>query len=213
MHLNSLLTKAAILSGIVLLAFGTTAAHAAPYTINLISTAAQVSEGMFVYQVDLADNESLVNGDFISIMDFGTFADATSTQAGFVFTNPNTSPTALAGETPGLATPPPVGADDPGMGNLLATYTGTMITGGSFNIQATSPFADIRADFSYGQTSDLAGVVTGKITTVTPVETPGGVLLARPAQADVIPEPATVTLVSMGALGALGMVRRRRSAA
>jgi hypothetical protein len=212
MRSNLLLTKAAVLSGMGLLALGATAAHAAPFTINLISTAEQLLGGAFVYQVDLADNESLVNGDFISIFDFGAFGNVTSTQAGFVFNNPLVSPPALAGPTPGLLAPPPAGADDPGMANLQATYTGTTITGGSFNITAQSPFADIRADFSYGQTSDLAGVVTGKITTVTPVETPGGVLLARPAQVEVIPEPGTVTLLGMGALGALGMVRRRRAA-
>jgi hypothetical protein len=201
MRLNSLFAKAAVLSGIGALAFGATA-QAAPYTINLVSTAGQISSGLFVYQVNLAPNESLVTGDFISIVDFGTFTDASSTQAGFTFTNPATSPTALAGPSPGLLSPPPAGADDPQTGNLLATYTGATLTGVQFNIQATSPLRETRSDFSYGQTSDLTGTTQGKITTITPLAVPGGV----------IPEPGTMTLLGMGALGALGMVRRRRNA-
>jgi hypothetical protein len=204
MRLNSLFAKAAVLSGIGALAFGATAAQAAPYTINLVSTAAQVSAGTFIYQVNLAPNESLVTGDFISLVDFGTFTNASSTQAGFAFTNPNLSPTALAGPTPGLQAPPPVGADDAGTGNLVATYTGATLTGVQFNIQATSPLTGTRSDFSYGQTSDLSGTTQGKITTIEPVTVPG--------QAGVIPEPGTMTLLGMGALGALGMVRRRRNA-
>jgi hypothetical protein len=202
MRLNSLFAKAAVLSGIGALAFGATA-QAAPYTINLISTAGQISSGLFVYQVNLAPNESLVTGDFISLVDFGTFTNASSTQAGFTFTNPNLSPTALAGPTPGLQAPPPVGADDPNMGNLVATYTGATLTGVQFNIQANSPLTGVRADFSYGQTSDLTGTTQGKITTIEPVSVPGQ---------GVIPEPGTMTLLGMGALGALGMVRRRRNA-
>jgi len=203
MRSNSLFTKAAVLSGVGALAFGATAAEAAPYTINLTSTAAQLSSGLFVYTVALAPNESLVAGDFISVFDFGTFTNASSSQAGFTFSNPLLSPTSLSGPTPGLATPPPAGADAANVGNLMAAYNGATITGSTFTIQATSPFTQTASDFSYGQSSDLqpgTGNVTGKITTVTPVAVP------------VIPEPGTMTLLGMGALGALGMVRRRRAA-
>jgi len=40
----------------------------------------------------------------------------------------------------------------------------------------------------------------------------GATLTGRITGANVIPEPGTMTLLGMGALGALGMVRRRRSA-
>ena len=200
MRSNSLFTKAAVLSGVGLMAFGATAAEAAPYSINLISTATQLNSGLFVYQVDLAARETLNAGDFISVFDFGTFTNASASIAGFTFTNPALSPIAQAGSGAGLASPPPVGADAANVGNLMATYNGAAVTGISFTIQATSPFNQVGSDFSYGQTSDNQGPVQGKITTVTPVAVP------------VIPEPGTMTLLGMGALGALGMVRRRRSA-
>jgi hypothetical protein len=200
MRLNSLFTKAAVLSGIGALTFGATAAQAAPYTINLTGQSA----GTYVYTITLAQNESLVNGDFISIFDFGGFTTATSSLAGFTFTNPNTSPVARSGELPGLLTPPPAGSDDPNMGNVLASYTGaTLNAPAPFTFTITNPLAfGVRGDFSHGQTSDLSGSVQGKIATTTPVGVPLGV----------IPEPGTMTLLGMGALGALGMVRRRRSA-
>ena len=206
MRLNSLFTKMAVLSGVGVLAFGATAAQASPYTINLTTLTPLAGGGAtYTYTVNLTSTEQLVAGDFISLFDFGTFTNAVSSLAGFDFTNPNLSPIALAGPNPGLAQPPPVGADDAAMGNLVANYSGAAVQGVSFTISANSPFAGTRADFSYGQTTDntvAAGGAVGKVATTTPVSVP--------TQAQVIPEPGTVALALSGLLPVAGAVIRRR---
>ena len=197
MRSNSLFTKAAVLG---VLAIGATSAQAAPYDINLTSVTPIAGGATYLYTIDLAARESLVSGDFISIFDFGTFTNASASIAGFTFTNPFLSPTAQAGPGAGLQSPPPVGADDAGVRNLMAAYTGATITGGSFTISANSPFTATTSDFSYGMTTDNVGPAQGKISTVTPVAVP------------VIPEPGTMALAATGLLPLAGaLLRRRRS--
>jgi hypothetical protein len=200
MRFNSLFAKTAVLSGLGLLALGAPTANAAPVNINLVGGAP--TEGpagffQYLYNFDLAESETLVDGQQFTIFDFAGFVPSSG---GVIESAPGTLSVVYgAGVAPAglpLTTP-----DDPAINNLIFTYAGATATA-DFQFLVTSTFGQTRNDSYVAVTTDL-GQTGG------PIFSSGGV---RVAQAGIIPEPGTMTLLGMGALGALGMVRRRRSA-
>ncbi|HEV2045164.1 MAG TPA: hypothetical protein VGQ95_01050 [Chthoniobacterales bacterium] len=83
---------------------------------TLSSTAPAVGGFTWNYSANVTVDETINNGDFFTIYDFGSIVPASNMQpAGWVFS------TALLGVTPGLVSP----TDNPNILNLTWTYMGT----------------------------------------------------------------------------------------
>lgn len=149
------------------------------------------------YQIDITSEQTVTAGDFFTIYDFGPFvADSNSQPSGWSFSF------SLAGPTPAGVNPP----DNPNILNLTWTYTGSSSligTGiGPFSVMTAgaqpSPAPTMNSYFA-AQGTRLSGPHAGtKVNNVGRIPVPTA-----------IPEPSSLSLIGLGALG-WAMARRRR---
>lgn len=156
---------------------------AGPYTFN--------------YGVNVTADQKIVTGNFFTIYDFAGFTGTTAQPAGWTFTS------SLLGVNPPFVAP----ADDPTIPNLTFTYTGSTITGpfvlgvfsadSTLNTTTTDNFASLATKNAPGTLEDNTPVSNIGTTTVPSVPT--------------VPDSASTVLLLGGALGTLGLLRRRFS--
>ncbi|HEY6070141.1 MAG TPA: PEP-CTERM sorting domain-containing protein [Chthoniobacterales bacterium] len=152
------------------------------------------------YAINITSDQEVHIGDFFTIYDFGPFIAGTNVQpAGWAFSS------ALVTSSPSGVNPP----DDPSLANLTWTYTGPSVipTGthlGPFSVQiATAQFQEtlqLRLSYFAAQGTKVSDPIGTKLSNVGRVSVPVPV-----------PEPTTLSLLAVGALGAAVRAIRRRS--
>lgn len=185
--------------GVVGLAFGLTDARAA-FSVQLDSTAAAGNDNTtFNYSASISSNESIVAGDYFKIVDFSGLVGTPTAPAGWTATTQLFDPT-----LPNVVLSH---GDDPGVPNLVFTYTGstpivgsTAITG--FSAVSVFPTAGSTKDF-YGVTTTSSGLSVSSVSNVL-VPTYG---IPYPSP---VPEPSSVISGGIGVVVfGLAFARRR----
>jgi hypothetical protein len=198
LRFNKTRLAATAVSGLGLFTLSMGAVKANPINVNLASITAQ-ADGTFLwnYRLELADTEQFMAGDFFVVYDFLGYVPGSITAPGlgtqWTATTANSGPT-----VPNVTIP-----DNPGVTNLVFGKIGTPTpAAGGFEL------AGFSARSSAG--TPTVGVFGAN---GTDVEVPGGRLNARGNTQVPIPEPGTMTLLGMGALGVLGYggLRRKRT--
>lgn len=180
------------LSGLAILSLGVRPATASPANVELLSVTQEGSFFRFNYDLALAQNESVVAGDFFTIIDFaGLVPGSTTAPAGF------TSSSSLVGPTAQNVSP----MDNAGIPNITFTSTGATQIGGRISgFSALSQFGSITSGTFTAETTDAGGPVRGNISSIGPAAVPQ------------VPEAGTLALLGVGlALGGIATARRRRS--
>jgi hypothetical protein len=184
-------------------------------------TATAVPDGdnfRYTYGVMLTSNSTLQKGDQFVIYDFNGFIPGSTTEpTGFSFNTVNT------GGNPGRTVP----NDNPGMPNLVWTYTGdTPLVGqiglGNFTALSTLPEASVSTDFvSRTQVEDPNGDVRDE-DNITHTKAPAGTDVQPPPPPDNpppvveppsgVPEPTSLILLAAGLPFVAGARALRRKA-
>lgn len=186
-----------LLGGLLLLA-----AAPAMSAVAVLESVTPVSDGFqFDYRLTLGPDEGLRAGDKLVIFDFGGYVEGSVFSFGDV--DGTVEFTSLPFITPGET-------DDPGIVNLVFTYTGPDLrtSGGPFDALASTGF---------GAVSRYRNTVLDAFTSVTTKNNPpaaAGTTLIQGGQVLVpqVPEPATwgMMIVGFGLVGA-GLRRRTRA--
>ena len=165
------------------------------------------SGGVFSYNYELqfkagGSSEKVVTGDFVTIYDFAGFVGPAGDPTSGVTVPANfKASSSFLGLNPMMANP----NDSPNALNITLTYTGTPdITTdtnfGPFTIRSTvGPTTTLQGVFSSQNTNTTAGM--SKIDSVSTTEVPAGI----------VPEPSSMILTGLGAIGVLGMLRFRKT--
>lgn len=152
------------------------------------------------YGINITTDQEVHLGDFFTIYDFGPFMAGTNVQpAGWAFSS------AFVTMPPSGVNPP----DDPTLENLTWTYTGpTVIPTGTH----LGPFSVQIATAQFQQVLQVRNAFFAAQATRSSV--PNGTKISNVGQVSVpvpVPEPTTLSLLAVGAIGAAVRAIRRRS--
>jgi len=198
---KSLLSRARLgfVLGLGLLAAGFTESRAAAIPADGTVTPSG-NDFAWTYPLPVSNTDRVQTGDFFVLYDFQGFNGIHSEPDGWTFSSPNVGPVP-AGVQP---------VDDPKLTNLVWTRTGDPLSQGSDVGQflAGSTFGSGGLAYFTAQATVGSGSTAGtKITSVGLVSVPGPGSDAHPA-----PEPGTLTMGILLALGGYTWHRRRRLA-
>jgi hypothetical protein len=159
--------------------------------------AASGNNTVWSYKIDITVNADVTTGDFFTIYDFGPFVAGTAVApAGWTFSFSNLGP------TPSGVLPP----DDPSIVNITWTYTGPTLHESSNIGPFSIATAGVQTEPSL-RTGYFAAQATSGPNPTTKLNNVGRITVPTLVP---VPEPTTLSLLALGAIGAAFRTVRRR---
>ncbi len=183
----------------------TTETCRASFSPELMNTTS--AGGVFSYDYTLrfdsaGTSEKLVTGDFVTIYDFNGFVGPAGDPTSGVTVPANfRASSSFVGTNPMMTNP----NDSPDILNITLTYIGTP------DITSTANFGPFTIRSTVGPTTVL-GVFSSQNTNTAPVTTKiNSVSTTMVPGSNAVPEPSSVILTGLGAIGVLGLLRFRKT--